>query len=367
MRWSFAFFFLMVLGSSVAAQSVTVAPTHPFQEIWDAIHALEARLELLKNKVDALIIEFTDYKTGTDNTILGLHATDENLQEQINIVDAKPFVIDRSKLYEVVNNDLNNHDAFCADNNDILLFGYCAYGFLGDPPNQELLLFDGFADFDLSNNPTWTVLYGNLFVGNPSTGTSAGDMVCASTSACEGSVPVSFTSMGVIMQSMIYSQQTGDELTFGLTDKSGPLTQSFDKGYIVRMLFNGDSSTIDLYRLDGSTAVSINHIGPMSLSSGSEYVVRAERNQNEFWQLYVNGGPVGAPVQDQTYLGFSFFHTKFDGAGSFDGGRFDNITVMSTDTPLNQSAFLNISNPNSPLGIRCQNNGAARIMCLKQE
>ncbi len=375
MRFILVFLLVISVGSIVSAQSVAVSPTHPFQEIWDAIHALEARFDQLKSSVMDLIVQFDDFKNTTNESITningeisGLKDTDENLQIQIMEIDSTAFFIDRTKMYEVVNDDPKSNTAFCNDNNDILLFGYCASGSMGELPSQFAELYDGFTDYEYTSNPVWSPIAGNWSIGNVGSGLLEQKITCFTNNfQCEMTSPTPFTSDELMMGFDFQSNSSWTDFSLGLTDKSGLLSLASDNGYMVHVHTEGTSgSYIALQKITGGTNTVIKHISGFAFVSGMEYTIKVERDSSGLWNYYVDGIKVGEGPIDQSHDQFTHTHLRSHSTGTSIINTLDDVKVNNLDFNTSVSGILNAINPDLPLGIQCMQKGVARTWCLEQ-
>jgi hypothetical protein len=335
--------------TNVAVQENTDSINVHSQEIND----LNQTAAGLQTQIDTTNVQVITNQIVTEQKINDLNQTDQGLQNQINNFSSQ---IDRGKLYEVINSNPNENTAYCNDNNDILLFGYCAGTFMGEAPLSSLVFYDAFVDYEYSNNPTWTMLAGPFVVGGPTGGPSA----------CEASSPSLFLSGGFSFETQMYANQSGDELFIGVTDKPGFLGQSAENGYFIRVFANSGGSTITLYRLDTGTAYALTSFQGISVPIQTDFTIKAERDSGGLWQMQLDGNPIGNPVVDSTYSNFTNVHLRFDGFQNLDAGTFDKIKITSADANFGLNGFVNVNDVNSPLGIRCQYNGRARALCLSQ-
>lgn len=383
---------LVLLSSLVSAQSPVVvspisspAPVHSFfDEIWDAIHALEEKVEKLiekfqdfkvtvKGKIDdlnqsismvsadltATQLDLFDFETQTNASISDLHAVDENLQGQIDGIGAPSFVIDRSKLYEVINTNQSENTAFCEAKEDILLFGYCSIGPFGiDGPSSTLVL-DDFSDLEYTTNPKWTPLSGSWGI-DP----DGGGQLMTTNPGADNLIrtPAAVDAMSISMEAKVTANGYKEQLILAISDSPTDMWN----GYMVRLYVDGAQSYMDLWRTDLSNNTLLHSVNGFDLHTNSKYHMKASRDETGNWSLHLNGTLLAAGIVETTHTHFTDFLLLGYNATS-SGSRFDDIKVFTPgDFNGTGSAIMNVSDLDSPLGVKCQNGGTARVLCLRQ-
>jgi hypothetical protein len=299
-------------------------------------------------------------------SIANLQARDENLQGQINQVAVPTPAsthIDRNQIYEVLNNDPYQNSVFCNSPNDILLFGYCAGGFLVNHYSSNQSIFDNFSDLDYTNNPTWTVNQG-IWDIYPSIARLQGNGPGSTASSM--STPISINSVGLSMSFVIEPNQNGEDYYLALTNMQGTLSTQNESGYSLVVSVNGNQSILKLLKLWPGGYGVVYQIGAIPLTLHVDNNLSMARDPNGYWRMYADGVQYGAPYYDVNYTQFSYVHLSYAPANIIPGGRIDDVNVQVLSPAPNPSAIVNISDYNSPLGITCQTNGSARVVCLQQ-
>jgi hypothetical protein len=344
-------------GTSEVSPEKTCPPNLLF--ICDAIDSLEELVDSLIHDVFKLQEETEIH----DQNIFDLSKKDQNLQEQINNID---FKIQREQLYEVINTDMNDNTAFCNDIDDILMFGYCQGALIGGPLSTISNVFDNFDDLDISNNPAWVINNGYFDVG-----TSGGEYgklrARAGSGVNEISTPSSFSSTGLSFE--LKTNSNGNDSTnisYGITNRPGELYLSGESGYILQFGKGSPVYELVLQRIDNGAVTELSHIITSLSSTTREYSIKANRDPTGVWRIFIDGVQYGSSFLDDTYGDFAHTHIRYGVVSGGNAGLVDDVNVFAVDANPNPSAIVNIDDYNSPLGIKCQQNGVARVMCIRQ-
>lgn len=362
--------------NDISLQNQITATNVQVQENTDSINVHTQELDDLNQTTEALNQtnfslqtqisdnnnSFTNYATQTDVHIQTLEANDANLQQQINGISNVGF--SRNDVYFVANTSPTESVAFCEDNTDILLFGYCSGKTLGDVYYPETALYDGFDDYGYTSNPTWNLVYGNLGVGDSTAGILSGKLYTIPTFG-EISTPIDIMATQVSMSARVRTHGGNNgEFGLALTDKEGPWGVSNENGYLLYTRINGGNSSFSFAKFVNGVGLDIYNSPTFPLNGYTDYVTRAERDNSGYWRFYINDIQSGPAVYDDTFQTFTFAHIRLNGAYAVA----DDINITSTGyNPSSSSAILNIDDLNAPMGVQCKVNGSARVLCLRVE
>ncbi len=324
------------------------------QEVSTRLNNLESQVTTIQEVGTQVILDM-------NASIASLQTRDENLQAQISAIPpVTQTIIARNKIYEVVNTSLSKI-ANCNDSDDILLNAYCIGGY-GEIVPLNQILFDNFNDGDYTLNPTWTLLSGSFVVGVAPSGPNK--LVVNSAGLSEIITPTSFTSVPLLMEADITTNNGGAQMYIALTDSPSPIVAG--NGYMLGYFDNLSGSTaLVLYRIENGTFTYLSIIQNVPWAPQQETLLGMYRDVVGNWTVKVSGISYPTGINDANYTNFNYTHLRYVAAPN-DAGAFDNVRVQNGDSNVFTSAFVNINDYNAPMGIRCLNNGSARVMCLQQ-
>lgn len=310
-----------------------------------------ARLDVLDARVDGIETVGIQFIVDTNNSIIGLQQTDENLQQQITTITNTPpsFTINRSSIYEVSNSSPGTTTVYCNDATDILLTGYCAGGFFGASAQSQGILFDDFSDGEYASNPPWFTTSGTWNAG-------AGELI-------GGTTDTSTIYTNVNMQSgrdyfMSYKIRQLVPNTLGSFKWYATGTSPVANGYDLVFHETGD---IRLLKWVGGSPTVLTSLG--SFNPGINYDININHMQSGNILIYLDGA-LNANIVDTTYSGGSLVSLwTGNGASIY---AFDNFSIGHDNNQLNQAGYLNVSDANQSMGILCSDSWEARIICLDQ-
>lgn len=373
------FMAFLLLGSFAWAQTpapllpAPVSPLTTLDDIIDALRELQKLVEALSAKLDDVIGKFAQFQTQTEQNIAVLQAKDAslenmdaNLQDQVNNIS---FKIDRSNIYEVVDNNASSFDAYCESKDDILLFGYCKDPYVittgaGGDVQQFTVVKDDFSDGDYTQNPTW--------LGNPNYN---GWSVTEGKLTLNGSgntnvllyTPVPMAYQVFPDDSQEYTEWDFNAGAIGVTNKrvewdfavNSPINGT-QTGYSIWVTLNvGMQLMKQSPTPDTGPLITLIDSG-INPQSGVTYNHKIIRKQNGVWEWYVNGLLVGTATNDyfNSMSYFAIFNQDTDKA------FIDDINaIQHVQKP---SGVWNVNDLNAPLGIHCSGPASARVVCLRQ-
>ena len=313
------------------------------QEVSTRLNDLESQVTTIQEVGTQVILDM-------NGQITTLHATDENLQAQINGIGGSSLpTYNRNNIYEVVGSGLATINLYCQDANDILLNSYCAGGFIGDNSETLGLVSDSFSDGEYLSDPTWHVFAGNWD---------------ASSTALVG---------GYALGGSIYtntSMLSNREYHISLKIKqNNPGTYGAFKWYTTSPAYNSDGYDLafndngNIYLTKWSNSSLSNLLNLGSFQSNLIYDVNIIHYTNGLIELFINGNLSGSITETTYSSGTMVSFWTGNNPGVF---TFDDLLITYVDSNAAPSGFLNINNPNSPMGIRCNNGWEARILCYQQ-
>ncbi len=408
-HWIITGFFFLLIFSNVHAQ---VPDSN--DPVWDAINGILVTLGVHREKIGDLITRiallkdaFYQFADDTNTNFLVMQQTTEGLQDQINItnnsvqsntntlVDHNQQInqltqadivfnqvdqnlqsqisglgvgVERTRIYEIVNMDLNSNIALCDDADDILMFGYCAGGLMGQPYSGFAKLYDDFSDYEFTSNPTWNVLAGSMYIGGPGAGLLNGKLACSNTNVqCEMVTPTPFTSQELSFGFDFIVPSGYEDMSLLISDSSLLVAPGNQNGYFLLVHAQGASSFIAVARSDVGNPSNIyfHQFNGVNFIAQTEYSVRAERDSTGFWNIFLNDQQLGQGPVDNTHTQFTHAHARIYSQGASAITTLDRIEVNDVDFNASTSAMVNIDNYNEPLGIRCMQNGSARAVCMR--
>ncbi len=349
------------LGASIQAlqQDMQTVQSVGLQVVQD----VQSRLISLESQVEQIQLIGAQVILDINANMISLQQRDENLQAQINTLSPNsPIPIARNKIYEVVNFDFNTNSALCNDVDDILLSGYCANGFFGEITTENEILLENFNDGDYAINPQWNLLNGMFVVANP-IGEDPALINNAGNAGGELSTPILFSANIFSMETKV-TPLSSAQFFIGVTDSPGPLVGINGSGYMIGYLpIYGASPAIVLYRIDSGGFTALDTLTNIPYVIGQERSIKAERDISGQWIISVDGISYLTGVIDMNHTSFTHAHLRYVGP---EASYFDDLRFTMGQQGQFQSAFVNINDYNSPMGIRCLNNGSARVMCLQQ-
>lgn len=407
--WIMVGFFFLLSFSAVHAQ---VPDSN--DPVWDAINGILVTLGVHREKIGDLITrisllkdEFYQFADDTNANFLVMTQTTEGLQDQINITNGSVQAntntlvdhnqqleqlvqadivfnqvdqnlqnqisglgvgVERTRIYEIVNMDLNSNIALCDDADDILMFGYCAGGLMGQPYSSFAKLYDDFSDYEFTSNPTWNVLAGSMYIGGPGSGLLNGKLACSNTNfQCEMVTPTPFTSQELSFGFDFMVPSGYEDMSLLISNSGGLVGPGTHSGYFLLVHAQGPSSYIAVVRTDSGIPSNtyFHQVSGVNFVAQTEYNVRAERDSTGFWNIFLNDQQLGQGPVDNTYSQFTYTHARIFSQGASAITTLDRIEVNDVDFNASTSAMVNIDNYNEPLGIRCMQNGSARAVCMR--
>lgn len=306
-----------------------------------------ARLDALENRVGGIETIGVQFIDDTNVRITNVEVTQTSLQNQINTIQPTSFT--RANIYEVSTFGGGTTTVFCNDANDILLTGYCAGGFFGSPPQVLGILNDDFSDGEYFSNPNWLVDSGFW---------SATTNELIGSSALGGSISTNINMPSGQDYFLSYRIRQMSPNVMGGFKWFANTTGYNANGYDLWLF---DTGNILLTRFSGGNATVLANFGPFNL--GQNYDVNINHMQTGNILVYIDGNLVGNVV-DTTYSGGSkiTFWTG-NSAGVY---AFDNVRVQNAGGLPAQTGYVNVSDLNQAMGIRCSSGWEARILCLTQ-
>lgn len=356
---------MVIVVLSLLAIPFTVAQSAPSSpDIWEHIKRLENAFGLIKMgifdlnaMVNGLSAAFSAFQLQTNQEIDALNQTDQNLQGQISGISTH---IDRGQLYEVENTDFNTNKVFCNTPGDIMIFAICPSGFLGSSSPGASVLYDNFNDLDYASNPQWQIRQGGWSINT--FGPNSGKIMTTSVGTANIiETPASINSIPVTLETKVTASGMTEQLIIALSNNSA----SIWNGYLLRLLVNGSSTFLDFQRVDLGVSTQIALMSGLNLSPGIEYAMKAARDGSGYWRFYLNGSQIGPTTHDTVYANFTdafLIGYNISGASS----QFDDVNVSVPGQVVNNSPFINLNDANGSMGIQCQSNGFARVLCLRQ-
>ena len=280
-------------------------------------------------------------------------------------------LINKPKIYQVIQTDPYQKDAFCNKTRDVLLYAYCEgneisnIASLGNTnPLRKPIMFDFFTDGEFATNPWW-------YSETPSSDWNVFNQEL--TMAQPNSNATLHTVLGPSAGPLPFTDETFWSFKAKIVGPNGATayyrfvkngTLSIPKGYSLVATIGGNWQLIYQDYVNPGIMVSRNMIvSNTQVSSGQTYNMTIRRDNTGLFSWTIDGNPIGA-AQDNNFSSMNLFGVQ---TGSTPVElHLDDVNISITDFSHMPSGFFNLNDWNNSSGVRCQYPGTARLVCISQ-